>query len=122
MLTFATLLGTADIPLPSVRLLRHQDNRYPGHPTPYVLWRDHRARFEAYQETQAPGDASALRVPCWASFVGMPGKETLFVGLYRAERVGPLPADRVHPVDGSIEKAGSCDLYNLSPLAALQEY
>ncbi|MEO8925886.1 MAG: hypothetical protein ABI306_01870 [Caulobacteraceae bacterium] len=45
MLTFTTFLEVADISLPRVRLLRHQDNRYPGYPTPYVLWRDHRPRF-----------------------------------------------------------------------------
>lgn len=50
MLTFATLLDLAGIDRRSVRLLRHQDNRHPGHPSPYVLWRDNRPRFEAYQQ------------------------------------------------------------------------
>lgn len=122
VLTFATLLEVAGLPLSSVRLLRHQDNRYPGYPTPYVLWRDHRARFEAYQETQAFGDAPDLRAPYWASFVGLPGKDTLFVGLYSAELVGALPADRAHPVTGGTEPPGSCDLYRLALLPTLQEY
>lgn len=122
MLTFATLPETASLSPGSVRLLRHQDNRYPGYPTPYVLWRDHRSRFEAYQETQGFGDAPDLRAPWWASFVGLPGRETMFVGLYSAELVGPLPIDRPHPVTGGIEAAGSCDLYRLTLSPVLQEY
>ena len=122
MLTFTTLLQAAGLPLASVRLLRHQDNRYPGFPTPYVLWRDYRARFEAYQETQAFSDAANLRAPYWASFVGLPGTETLFVGLYAAELVGPMPADRSHPVTGGIELAGSCDFYRLALLPNLHVY
>lgn len=116
------LLEAAGLPLGSVRLLRHQDNRYPGFPTPYVLWRDHRPRFEAYQETQGFGDGPDLRAPWWASFVGLPGTDTLFVGLYVAELIGPLPADRQHPVTGGIEPAGSCNLYKLTLSPVLQEY
>ena len=101
MLTFGALLEAAGLPLGSVRLLRHQDNRYPGFPTPYVLWRDYRSRFETYQETQGFGDAPDLRAPWWASFVGLPGTETLFVGLYSAELTGTLPTDRLHPVTGA---------------------
>ena len=52
----------------------------------------------------------------------MKDKETLFVGLYAAERIGPLPENRIHPVDGSIEVAGSYDLYQLTLLETLQEY
>ncbi len=122
MLTFAMLLKNAGLDPALVRLLRHQDNRNPGHPTPYVLWRDHRDRFEEYQETQAFGDAGDLRAPYWASFVGLPGKETLFVGLYSAELVGPLPADRPHPVTGGVEAAGHCDFYCLARLPLLEEY
>jgi hypothetical protein len=83
VLTFGTLLDLAGIEPSAVRLLRHQDNRYSGYPSPYVLWRDHRARFEAYQETQAVGDAADLRAPYWASFVGVPGKEGCSSGFTR---------------------------------------
>lgn len=122
-LQFATLLDLAGLPRSSVRLLRHKDGRYPGLPSPYALWRDHRARFEAYQETQGFGDAPDLRAPYWASFVGLPGStDTLFVGLYAAELVGPLPADRPHPVTGNVEAAGSCDLYRLTLLPTLGDY
>ena len=122
MLTFGDLLDLAGIARHEVRLLRHQDNRYTGFRSPYVLWRDDRPRFEAYQETQAIGDAGQLRAPYWASFVGVPGKETLFVGLYAASLVGRLAADRPHPVTSGVEEAGTCDFYDLRLLLALEEY
>jgi hypothetical protein len=121
-LTFGNLLDLASVERSSVRLLRHQDNRYPGRPSPFALWRDDRPRFEAYQSTQGFGDAADLKAPVWASFVGVPEKETLFVGLYSARLVGPLPVDREHPVTGGIEAAGSCNLYQLEPLPELSEY
>lgn len=122
VLTFGTLLDMVGIDRTAVRLLRHLDNRYTGYQSPFVLWRDHRPRFEAYQETQSIGDAAGLRAPYWASIVGVPGKETLFVGLYSAELIGLLPADRPHPVTGGVEDAGSCDLYRLVPRAELADY
>lgn len=121
-LNFAGILSLADIAPSSVRLLRHQEKRHPNAPSPYILWRDQRARFEAYQQTQGFGDAAKLRAPIWASFVGLPNRDTLFVGLYAAELVGPLPADRPHPMSGGIESAGSCNLYQLTPLPLLSGY
>ena len=90
LLSFGTLLDLAGIDRASVRLLRHQDNRYPGHPSPYTLWRDDRARFEDYQATQGFGHAEKLRARLWASFVGVTDKKTLFVGLHR--RAGRPPS------------------------------
>lgn len=122
MLTFKALLQAAGIAPASVRLLRHQENRHPGAPSPYVLWRDHRDRFETYQETHAVREAAKLNAPLWASFVGLPDRQTLFVGLYSAELVGLLPTDRVHPLSGGIEEAGSCNFYRLAPMPALRDY
>jgi hypothetical protein len=121
-LTFAHLLGFAGLNAADVRLLRHQDNRHPGHPTPYVLWRDQAERFDLYQSTQSLGDAAKLNAPYWASFVGLPNNETMFVGLYSARRIGPLAEDRTHPLHGGIEQAGSCDFYELSRDSRLSEY
>ncbi len=122
-LTFTTLLDSAGLARRYVRLLRHKDGRYPGFPSLYALWRDQRPRFDAYQETQAFGDEPDLRVPIWASFVGLPGStETLFVGMYSAELVGPLPEERPHPITGRPEPAGSCNLYRLAPMPALADY
>ncbi len=80
-LTFAALLKSADMAAADVRLLRHQDTRYPGHPSPYVLWRDNRRAFDAYQATQSLQNAARLRAPIWACFVGLPDSETMFIGL-----------------------------------------
>lgn len=122
MLEFGNLLDLAGIDRSAVRLLRHQDNRYTGFHSPYTLWRDHRDRFESYQSTQAIGDAANLQAPYWASFVGVPGKETLFVGMYSSSLVGLLPEDQVHPVTGGVMQAGSCHLYRTELLPAMQEY
>lgn len=122
MLTFGDLLDLAGIARCDVRLLRHQDNRYRGSPSPYALWRDHRDRFEAYQETQATSDEARLRAPYWASFVGVPERETLFVGLYSSMLVGLLPDDRPHPVTGGVQPAGSCHLYRLELRSDLAFY
>ncbi|MGV8949717.1 MAG: GIY-YIG nuclease family protein [Cypionkella sp.] len=122
MLTFGNLIDLAGFKRSDVRLLRHQDNRYTAFHSPYVLWRDHRDRFEAYQATQAFGDATVLAAPYWASFVGLPGKETLFVGMYSADLVGPLAEDRPHPVTGAIEPAGGNNFYRLEKRPELAEY
>lgn len=122
VLTFSHLLQTADIAPATVRLLRHQDSRYPNAPSPYILWRDYRDRFEAYQSTQSFGDQAKLNAPIWASFVGLPNRDTLFVGLYAAECLGPMPHDRPHAMTGVMEKAGSYNLYRLEPLSALASY
>ncbi|GAB5430169.1 MAG: hypothetical protein Devi2KO_36280 [Devosia indica] len=122
MLTFGNLLDLANIDRGNVRLLRHQDNRYTGFHSPYTLWRDHRDRFETYQSMQAFGDESKLRAPVWASFVGVPGKGTIFVGLYSSSLIGPQAEDREHPITGAIEPAGSYNLYLTELLPALQEY
>lgn len=121
MLSFGSLLDLVGLNRSEVRLLRHQDN-HPGFHSPYALWRDHRGRFESYQSTQAIGDAAHLRAPYWASFVGMPGRETLFVGIYSAKLVGPLPQDRMHPITGGIEPAGQSHLYQLDLRPELSEY
>ncbi|WP_413204985.1 GIY-YIG nuclease family protein [Rhodospirillum sp. A1_3_36] len=122
MLSFGNLLDVNGIERRNVRLLRHQDNRYKGYHSPYTLWRDHRDRFEAYQETQAIADKARLNAPYWASFVGAPDRETLFVGLYSAELTGLLPSERLHPVTGGVEPAGSCHLYKLTLLTEMSEY
>ncbi len=122
MLTFGNLLDLAGIDRGDVRLLRHQDNRYTGFHSPYTLWRDHRDRFETYQSMQAFGDEAKLRAPIWASFVGVPGKGTIFVGMYSSSLIGAQPEEREHPITGAIEPAGSYNLYRTELLPALQEY
>lgn len=113
MFNFAMLLDQCGLARADVRLLRHQEIRHRGFPSPYILWRDDPRRFESYQQTQSFKNASVLNAKYWASFVGLPDKETLFVGLYRVLDRQPLIQDRIHPVNGSIEIAGSCDFYTL---------
>ena len=113
MLNFNHLLNEVGLSLNDVKLLRHQDTRYSGSASPYVMWRDDRDRFEAYQQTQSFGNRSTLDVTYWAAFVGMPNKGTIFAGLYRVLDRFPLSNDRRHPADGSVELAGSCDFYTL---------
>ncbi len=122
MLTFATILNSVNVKLSDARLLRHQDTRYPGYPTPYVMWRDDRERFEAYQQTQSFKNAAVLGHGYWASFVGLPSKEALFVGLYKIVNVAPLKTDRLNPIDRSIEIASSCNFYHLEKIADLAEF
>jgi len=113
-LTFNMLLREAEIPLADVRLLRHKDQRAKKGRTPYELWRDDRPQFEAYQSLQTLENRKKLEVPCWAVFVGTPADETLFVGFYAVKYLGPLSEDRPKPHMDGIDKAGSCDDYQLT--------
>ena len=86
---FNTLLVEAKIPLASVRLLRHKDQRADKGRSPYELWRDNR-QFDSYQSRQNIKAREKLKAVYWASFVGTFGDETLFVGLYRVKHLGLL--------------------------------
>jgi hypothetical protein len=111
---FNSLLREANLPLSEVRLLRHKDRRAQRGRTPYELWRDNRPQFDSYQSTQAIDNEARLRGKYWASFLGTPSDETLFVGIYRAENKRLLPEDRPMPHMDGIDKAGSCHIYDLT--------
>jgi len=113
-LMFNSILREAGIPLGDVRLLRHKDQRAEKGRTPYELWRDDRQQFESYQSTQAIKNRKKLNAPCWASFVGTPSDETLFVGLYRVQYQGLLEEDKQKPHMDGVDRAGSCDAYQLT--------
>ena len=81
MLRFNTLLRAEAIDPADVKLVRHQDNRFPGRPTPYDLWRKDVASFETYQRIQRRAVFSDARF--LASFVGTTDNDTLFVGEQR---------------------------------------
>lgn len=111
---FNTLLQQAGIAPDDVRLLRHQDSRVTKRRTPYALWRNDRSGFELYQSIQGPKNRKVLSSrPFWASFVGTPRRETLFVGLYQVHSVKSMPADVHEPTTREILKAGEHDLYEL---------
>jgi hypothetical protein len=112
---FNTILQEGGIPLPQVILLRHQDQRAARGRTPYELWRDDTPAFDLYQSHQGTdGRPKFSRAHHWASFVGTPSGETLFVGLYHAHYRGLLDQDTPMPHRDAIDKAGTCDVYDLT--------
>jgi hypothetical protein len=112
---FNTILIEAGFSLADVRLLRHKDKRATKGRTPYELWRDNREMFDLYQSTQAIDNRGRLNAGKWASFVVTPSDETMFVGVYGVKHRGLLERDTPSPhMDGVVDKAGSCDVYDLT--------
>ena len=118
-LMFNALLLSVGLQPSDVRLLRHKDTRAAKGRTPYELWRDSRPRFELYQSTQGVGNASKLKAQFWASFVGTPGEDTLFVGIYAVRNVRLLDTDAPKPHMDGVDLAGSCHVYDLTLEAQL---
>jgi len=111
---FNTILLEVGLPLKEVRLIRHKDKRAKRGHTPYELWRDNRPQFELYQSTQSIPNRSKLNAPHWAVFVVNLNEETMFAGLYSVKYRGLLEQDTPMPHMDGIDKAGSCDLYDLT--------
>lgn len=109
-----TVLQAADFDVADIRLLRHKDNRATKGRTPYELWRDNRQQFNLYQATQGIKNESKLRAPYWASFVGTPSDETLFVGIYSVKNRRLLEQDTPMPHMDGVDEAGSCYVYDLA--------
>jgi hypothetical protein len=110
---FNAVLCEAGLSLPDVRLIRHKDKRAVRGRSPYELWRDDRPKFELYQSTQGIGSRKKFAAPFWAVFVVNMNDETMFVGLYAVKHAGLLKEDRPMPHKEGIDKAGSCDIYDL---------
>jgi len=110
---FNTLLTASGFDVGDVRLLRHKDARAEKGRTPYELWRDNRPMFDQYQSTQGKVHESKLRVSYWASFIGTPKNETLFVGIYKVKSKKLLENDVPRPHMGGLDLAGSCHIYDL---------
>jgi hypothetical protein len=110
---FNSILSAAGIPVSETRLLRHKDTRAEKGRSPYELWRDDRPQFDIYQAGQSFGNANKLRGDYWASFIGTPARETIFVGLYRVRGVKILDRDLPKPHMEGIDPAGSCNFYDL---------
>ena len=114
-INFNSLLSDTGIELSDVRLLRHKDQRAEKGRSPFELWRDDRPNFELYQSHQRIENRVRLNVKYWASFVGVPGRrKTLFVGLYHVVYKGLLDRDVPLPHMDGVDKAGSCDDYELT--------
>jgi hypothetical protein len=119
---FNSLLGQVAIDPHEVVLLRHKDQRAKKGRTPYELWRDNRPVFDSYQSTQGLDNGPRLkRARHWASFVGTPNGETMFVGLYRVAYRGVLEQDMPQPHADGIDKAGSCEVYDLQANTAFAD-
>jgi hypothetical protein len=116
-----TILREANLSFTDVRLLRHKDSRSAKGRTPYELWRDNRPQFDSYQSTQGILNRKKLRAQYWASFVGTPTEDTLFVGLYSVHYRGLLEHDTPMPHTDGVDKAGSCDVYDLTLEQALSD-
>jgi hypothetical protein len=119
--TFNTILRGAGLDPAEVRLLRHQDQRAERGRTPYELWRDDRPRFEVYQRLQQTKNRPRFRASYWASFVGTRDGDTLFVGLYAVKCLGLLRQDTPRPHREGIDKAGSCDEYEMKVQPSLAD-
>jgi len=113
--TFNTLLDEAGLDPGDVRLLRHADPTSAPGRTPFHLWHGNRAKFDRYQSSQHMDERtrSKLKSKYWASFVGTPKGETLFVGVYGVRYLGLLPKDEPAPHHDGIDKAGTLDEYEL---------
>ena len=109
-----TILQAEGFELNEVRLLRHQDNRSAKDRTPYKLWCNCRSQFDFYQATQGINHESKLRAKFWASFVGTPSDETLFVGIYAVGAHKLLEVDMPTPHRDGVDKAGICHCYELA--------
>jgi hypothetical protein len=111
---FNTILREAGLPLADVRLIRHKDKRATKGRTPYELWRDNRPQFELYQSIQRIQSRKKFIVPYWAVFIVNLNDDTMFTGLYAVRYRGLLEQDTPKPHMEGIDKAGSCDVYDLT--------
>lgn len=109
-----TILIAAEFRLVEIRLLRHKDTRAAKGRTPYELWRDSPLQFDQYQSIQSVANASKLRATYWASFVGTPSDETLFVGMYAVRGSRLLEEDTPKIQADGVDRAGRCEIYELS--------
>lgn len=118
---FNTILRETGLPLKDIRLIRHKDKRAKRGFTPYELWRDNRPQFENYQSTQSISNRPKLNAPYWAVFVVNLSNETMFAGIYAVTYRGLLEKDTPMPHMDGIDKAGSCDVYDLNLQDKLQD-
>ena len=121
-LTFNDLLRKAGYRLERIRLLRHREPGALRGRSPYELWRDDRAAFDVYQAQHAEQPhRSLVEASHWASFVGTPQDETMFVGFYRSKYIGLSQAEVVSPTTNK-KWASSVHLYKLELDEFLSEY
>jgi hypothetical protein len=118
---FNAILREAGLRPADVRLVRHKDRRAARGRTPYELWRDNRPQFEQYQAVQSFSNRPKLAASYWAVFIVNLADETMFAGIYAARYRGLLEQDTPMPQMDDIDKAGSCDVYDLTLHDALSD-
>ena len=118
MITFNGLLHHEQLEPAQIKLVRHQDGRYPGRPSPQELWRADDGRFDLYQRIQHRPVFD--RAEMIASFVGTPLNESLFVGLYSVKGRGKAAAGLRDPVSG--EDVSGLHFYELELISKLTDY
>ncbi len=116
---FADLLRQHGIAPEEVALLRHTPT---GVKVPLAAWRDHREEFESYQTYQEHRRRKLFRRPIWASFVGIPDAKALFVGLYSASPIGPVPPGTINPLRGNLLDPTTHTIYKCERLSVLDTY
>jgi hypothetical protein len=123
-LTFNDMLRKTRYPLDQVRLLRHQEPGAARGRSPYELWRDDRRAFDFYQSRHgAQAHQSLAKATHWASFVGTPQGETMFVGMYRAKYVGFSQTEITPPTDAEgKDSIGGIHTYEIDLESSLSEY
>ena len=124
-MTFAELLVLEGIDPADVAILRHTGKSGVTGFSPYDLWKVKDGLFDLYQSTQAPSKRRLFSLPIWASFVSTPERETLFVGLYSAEKGDPRLVTWNCPVNGvppGSDKGTPSDFYKLNRIEALSRY
>lgn len=123
-MTFNELLWVHGVDPAQVAVLRHTGRKGRLGLTPHDLWQKEDGSFDLYQSTQAP-DQSIFNSPYWASFVSNPANETLFTGLYAANKGDRSEIDWLCPMTGlppGEDKGLPSDFYRLTLLDALSEY
>jgi hypothetical protein len=119
MISFNALLSAEAIDPATVKLVRHQDKRISGRPTPYQLWKMRDGSFEKYQSIQKRPKIFA-GAKFLAAFVATPLNETLFVGLYAIRGTAKAPVGLIDPISG--ESVEGLNFFNLTLQPALEDY
>jgi hypothetical protein len=120
MLTFRHALEAANIDPSATCVLRHVDAKADPGRNPYQLFLNDRSAFEAYQSLQSPDNRPRLKAAYWASFVGTPGRGTMFCGLYACRYLGVGDKDIPMPHRKDIDRWFSIPFGFLSNLTALR--
>jgi len=81
-----------------------------------------RPKFDLYQSVQRIENRTKLKAKYWASFLGTPNGQTVFIGMYHVNYKGLLKNDTPKPQNDGIDLAGSCDEYELTLQDNLKEY